>query len=62
MQKAGNVNGDSKLASYTHVFHSLSLMELTSIVPKSLSLPDRMNSASREQQTGNRALCRRDPG
>ena len=56
MQKAGNVNGDSKLASYTHVFHTLSFDGIDVNNPKLLIMPDRMNSASREQQTGNRAL------
>jgi predicted aspartyl protease len=56
MVKGGNVNGDAKLASYTHVFHALSFNGIDVSNPKVEIIPDRMNSGSHEQQTGNRAL------
>jgi predicted aspartyl protease len=56
MQKAGNVNGDSKLASFTYVFHTLSFNGIDVSNPRLLIMPDRMGSSGREQQTGNRAL------
>ncbi len=40
-------------ASFTHVFHTLSFNGIDVNNPKVLIMPDRMNSASREQQTGN---------
>jgi predicted aspartyl protease len=55
-EKGGPVNGDSKLTGFTHVFHSLSFNGIDVSNPKVLIMPDRVNSASREQQTGNRAL------
>jgi predicted aspartyl protease len=56
MEKGGNINGDAKLASYTHVFHTLSFNGIDVSNPKVEIMPDRMNSASHEEQTGNRAL------
>jgi hypothetical protein len=56
MEKGGNVNGDAKLASYIHVFHTLSFNGIDVSNPRVGIVPDRMNSASHEQQTGNRAL------
>lgn len=55
-EKGGAVNGDSKLAGFTHVFHTLSFNGIDVSNPKIHIMPDRVNSASREQQTGNRAL------
>lgn len=45
---AGNVGGDSKLASYYHVFSTLSFEGINVIHPKILLMPDRM--------AGNRAV------
>lgn len=56
MTKAGDINGDSKLASFTHVFHTLSFNGIDINNPKVNIMPDRVNSASREQQTASRAL------
>jgi predicted aspartyl protease len=56
MEKGGDINGDAKLASYTHVFHTLSFDGIDVSNPRVEIMPDRMNSASHEQQTGNRAL------
>ena len=56
MAKAGNVNGDPKLASYTHVFHTLSFDGIDVNNPRVGIIPDRVGSSGRDQQTGNRAL------
>lgn len=56
VQRVGRVNGDENLAGFTHVFHTLSFDGIDVSNPKVMVMPDRVNSASREQQTGNRAL------
>jgi hypothetical protein len=56
MTPLGNVNGDPKLASYSHVFPTLTFEGITVTNPKVAIMPDRMASADPTQQTGNRAL------
>jgi hypothetical protein len=56
MTKADNVNGDPKLASYTHVFHTLNFNGIDVTTPRVDIMPDRVGSKGGQQQTGNRAL------
>ncbi len=56
LAKGPNVNGDPKLASFTHTFHTLSFNGIDVSNPTVLIMPDRVNSANYNQQTGNRAL------
>jgi predicted aspartyl protease len=55
MTAYGNVNGDPKLASYTHVFPSLSFEGIAVTNPKVAITPDRAATSDKSQQTMNRA-------
>jgi hypothetical protein len=56
MTPNGNVNGDPKLTSFTHVFPTLTFQDITVTNPKVGIMPDRIADADHTQQTGNRAL------
>jgi hypothetical protein len=56
MDPGGNVNADPKLASFTHVFKSLTFEGISVNNPKVLIVPERMATADKSEQTGNRAL------
>lgn len=55
MKPLGNINGDPKLASFSHTFSTLTFEGITVNKPTVAIMPDKVADADRSQQTGNRA-------
>jgi lipoprotein NlpI len=60
MKPLGNINGDPQLASFSRTFSTLTFEGITVNNPTLAIMPDRMRTADRSQQTGNRARSNGD--